>query len=250
MGDHFLQSGHGVRFEWGPAGAEQLAREVDCLVVVDVLSFTTSVSVAAESGTRVFPYPWRDRTAEAFAWQVGAELAVGRREAPWSLSPAALRRAPSTPRLVLPSPNGPAISAAAKGSAVVAACLRNATAVAEWLAGHGYGSAPGRAVGIMAAGERWPDGGLRPAVEDLLGAGAVIASLRGTGGCASLSPEARTAAAVFSAAADVAGDVRDSVSGRELVGGGFSGDVSVATEVDACPLVPVLTDGFFAAAPR
>ncbi|MFD2690955.1 2-phosphosulfolactate phosphatase [Streptomyces phyllanthi] len=253
MGDHFLQSGHGVRFEWGPAGAEQLAREVTCLVVVDVLSFTTSVSVAVESGARVFPYPWRDETAHAFAEQMDAELAVGRRavsrDAPWSLSPAALRRAPFAPRLVLPSPNGSTISAAANGAAVVAGCLRNATAVAAWLAGHGYGTTAERAVGVVAAGERWPDGGLRPAVEDLLGAGAVIASLRRlTGGEASLSAEARIAAAAFRASADVGQDLRDSVSGRELIGGGFPEDVSIAAELDACPLVPVLTGGAFSAA--
>ncbi len=61
--------------------------------------------------------------------------------APWSLSPAGLRRAPFTPRLVLPSPNGSAICAAAAAAAaasasdggvtdggvtVIAGCLRNA----------------------------------------------------------------------------------------------------------------------------
>ncbi|MFE7855456.1 hypothetical protein [Streptomyces sp. NPDC057403] len=46
---------------------------------VDVLSFTTSVTVAVEAGTRVFPYAWRDETAAAFARDKGAALAVGRR---------------------------------------------------------------------------------------------------------------------------------------------------------------------------
>ncbi|MGO4422472.1 2-phosphosulfolactate phosphatase [Streptomyces sp. MCAF7] len=131
-----------MRFEWGPSGAQRLAPDVACLVVVDVLSFTTSVTVAVEAGTRVFPYAWRDETASAFARDRAAELAVGRRAAtaasPWSLSPAVLRRAPFTPRLVLPSPNGSAISAAAGGSTVVAGCLRNATAVGRWLARYGY----------------------------------------------------------------------------------------------------------------
>src|SRR5882724_611215 len=106
-----------VRFEWGPAGAAALAPSSSCLVVVDVLSFSTSVTVAAEAGTRVYPYAWRDESAAEFARSHQAQLAVGRRAVsaarPWSLSPAALRRAPFTPRLVLPSPNGSAICAAA-----------------------------------------------------------------------------------------------------------------------------------------
>ncbi|MFE5588654.1 hypothetical protein ACFQ87_46655, partial [Kitasatospora sp. NPDC056531] len=95
MREYFVQAGHGVRFEWGPAGARHLAPQVAALVVVDVLSFTTSVSVAVESGARVFPYAWRDESAEAFARSRDAELAVGRSavsaQTPWSLSPAALR---------------------------------------------------------------------------------------------------------------------------------------------------------------
>ncbi|MFF2080230.1 2-phosphosulfolactate phosphatase [Kitasatospora sp. NPDC058162] len=253
MRDYFLQTGHGVRFDWGPAGAGHLAPSVAALVVVDVLSFTTSVAVAVEAGTRVHPYPWRDASAEDFAARHDARLAVGRSAAcertPWTLSPAALRRAPATPRLVLPSPNGSAISAAAQqaGATVVAACLRNPTAVAHWLAGNGYGT-PERPVGVIAAGERWPDGTLRPALEDLYGAGAVIAALRELG-CGPLSPEAAMAGAAPAAAGDVAREVYGSVSGRELTESGFAEDVAVAVELDACALVPVLVDGAFTAHP-
>ena len=109
------------------------------------------------------------------AERVGAVLATGRRAAtpdhPWSLSPAALRAAPAPARLVLPSPNGSAIAAAAPpGVTVVAGCLRNATAVGRRVARAGP-------VTVVPAGERWPDGSLRPALEDLLGAGAVVAAL-------------------------------------------------------------------------
>ena len=72
MSDWFMQAGHDVRFEWGPVGARRLASGTACLVVVDVLSFTTAVSVAVESGTRVFPYAWRDETASGSAEQVDA----------------------------------------------------------------------------------------------------------------------------------------------------------------------------------
>lgn len=247
MSDWFLQQEHGVRFEWGPTGAQQLASGAACLVVVDVLSFTTSVTVAVEAGTQVFPYAWRDETAFAFAHNKTAALAVGRRAAtstsPWSLSPAALRQAPFTPRLVLPSPNGSAIAAAAGDSTVVAGCLRNASAVGRWLARLGYGTAE-RPVLVIAAGERWPDGSLRPALEDLLGAGAIIAELESRG-AGPLSCEAAAARTCFAQTADVTSAVAACSSGIELARSGFADDVAIATELDASVTVPVLTDGAF-----
>ncbi|MEU7576578.1 2-phosphosulfolactate phosphatase [Streptomyces sp. NPDC041068] len=251
MGDWYRQAGHGVRFEWGPTGAERLAADVECVVIVDVLSFTTSVTVAVEAGTRVFPYRWRDETASAYAAEKDARLAVGRRMAtpssPWSLSPAALRAAPAVPRLVLPSPNGSAIAASAGASPVVAGALRNATAVGRWLVRQGYGTAE-HPVALIAAGERWPDRSLRPAVEDLLGAGAVLHVLRERLGD-TLSPEAAVAEAGFRATADVRAAVTAGASGGELIDGGFAEDVVIATELDACTAVPVLVDGAFTAAP-
>ncbi|MFJ2738605.1 2-phosphosulfolactate phosphatase [Streptomyces sp. NPDC087440] len=251
----FQQTGHGVRFDWGPVGAERLvAGGVHCLVVVDVLSFTTAVGVAVEAGTRVFPYRWRDETAAPYAASLKADLAVGRRMAspssPWTLSPAALRRAPYTPRLVLPSPNGSTVAAAAGDAPVVAACLRNASAVGRWLISQGYGG-PDRPVGVVAAGERRPDGSLRPALEDLLGAGAVLAALRkasATDRPPALSPEASAAAATYTATADVPAALAACASGLELASGGFPEDVAVASELDASAVVPLLSEGSFTAA--
>jgi len=249
---------YAVRFEWGPAGAAALAPSSSCLVIVDVLSFSTSVTVAAEAGTRVYPW-WgsEDEDAAGFAWEHRAQLAGGRRSGvPWSLSPAALRRAPFTPRLVLPSPNGSAICAAAVAgeAAVIAGCLRNAAAVGRFLRER---EAPGP-VTVIAAGERWPDGSLRPALEDLLGAGAVLAAVAGalSSGALSpgalspgaLSPEAEAARACYGATADVPAAVAGSASGRELTEGGFGDDVAIAVEIDSCDLVPILADGAFIAA--
>lgn len=236
-----------VRFDWGPAGAAALHTDRATLVVVDVLSFTTAVSVAVERGTAVFPAAWRDARAEALARHVGARLAVGRRNVtpdhPWSLSPAALRAAPAVERLLLPSPNGSAIAAAAGDRTVVAACLRNASAVAEWLlSSHG----PAFPVTVLAAGERWPDGSLRPGLEDLLGAGALIAALSARADV-ELSPEAMAAAGAFRGVPSVPDAVRRCVSGVELVQAGFAEDVEIAVELDAGTSVPVLRDGAFRA---
>ncbi|MFD8135114.1 hypothetical protein ACFV41_50795, partial [Streptomyces mirabilis] len=143
-----------------------------------MLSFSTAVSVAAERGIRVLPF-WlpdcpattaeraaSEKAAAVYARQSGARLAVARHavtpDSPWSLSPAHMRRAPFVARLVLPSPNGAAIAAAAPPHVrVVAACLRNITAVGSWLTARGYGS-PAHPVAVIAAGERWPDGGRGP----------------------------------------------------------------------------------------
>lgn len=51
---------------------------------------------------------------------------------------------------------------------------------------------------VIAARERWPDGTLRPAVEDQRGAGSLIDLLRATG-WPSVPPEAHAAADTLSA---------------------------------------------------
>lgn len=253
MGDQFHQAGFGVRFEWGPAGAEHLAPHVACLVLVDVLSFTTSVTVAVEAGTHVHPYHWHDDTAAVFAEQIDARLAVERPKtadqnaeamaSPWSLSPAALRQAPFTPRLVLPSPNGSAIAASTDHATVVAGSLRNAKTVGQWLAAQNYGTVDSP-VGVVAAGERWPDGSLRPALEDMLGAGAVLSALTGESR-ETCSPEAAVAVAAFAATSDVEAAVTASSSGGELIAEGFAEDVAIATQLDNSAVIPVLIEGAF-----
>jgi 2-phosphosulfolactate phosphatase len=231
------QRGYGVRFDWGISGARAVPGA--CYVVVDVLSFTTAVSVAVEAGTAVYPYQWQDATA--YARRVGALLAAGRRAAtsqlPWTLSPAALRHAPAVPALVLPSPNGSTITTALAGKPVVAACLRNAAAVARHLTTHGYGTT-GRPIVVIAAGERWPDGQLRPAVEDLLGAGAVIEAL---GDGVSRSPEAETARTCFAGTSDPTALIQTCASGVELIQAGFPQDVTIACELNTSDTIPTLT---------
>ena len=236
--------------EWGTAGAPVVAAGCEFAVVVDVLSFTTTLSVAGDLGIEVVPCPWRDDRAETLARQHNATLAVGRSLAgpgQVSLSPATLSAAGPMQRLVLPSPNGSTISAqlADLGAQVVAAGLRNRRAVASWLDQESRAAGRQPRVAIIASGERWPDGSLRPAVEDLWGAGAVIRALveLGWGG---LSPEADTAAAAFDAiAGDVARSLRRCASGRELTEIGFGKDIDVAAELDHSSSVPVLTNGIY-----
>ncbi|WP_166135301.1 2-phosphosulfolactate phosphatase [Nocardioides ochotonae] len=221
-----------VRFDWGLPGA--LAQDADVTVVVDVLSFTTTLTVALERGIEVFPFGANDVRATSYALTRDATLAVGRRRAlpgEVSLSPNSVATAdPAVRRLVLPSPNGSsicfALAAARPGNTVLAASFRNAGPVADAVRAE---IAAGRTVALIAAGERWPDRSLRPAVEDLWGAGAVLRALTARGE-QDLSVEARVAASAYDAASGALHrELLDSASGRELVDRGFARDVEIAT---------------------
>jgi 2-phosphosulfolactate phosphatase len=240
------QARSAVRFDWGATGAARVGGRGGVLVVVDVLSFTTAVDVALERGSAVYPAAMGDADAAGLARDVGGVLAVDRRDVserhPWSLSPAALRAAPVAGRLVLPSPNGAAIAAAAAQPVVLAASLRNAGAVAAWLVERGRGET--EPITVIAAGERWPDGSLRPALEDLLGAGAVLAALAAQRAWAE-SPEAASARAVYESTRFVADAIRRCASGVELARSGFAEDIDIAVDADASDVVPVRRDGSF-----
>ncbi|GAA4486429.1 hypothetical protein GCM10023094_42770 [Rhodococcus olei] len=239
------QTDHRIRFDWGREGAAAVVPGCAVAVVVDVLTFSTTLTVAIEAGAVVYPYRWDPAAAAGYAAERDATVAVGRSQAAPgrpSLSPASIRRANGVRRLVLPSPNGSALAFALAdaGVAVVGACLRNATAVARWVTAHTAGP-----VAVIAAGERWPDGALRPAVEDLWGAGAVLRVLAAADpdGC---SPESLAAVAAFDAASpSIDARLRDSASGRELAAKGFAGDVGIAAELDTTTVVPLLRDAAF-----
>lgn len=241
---YYEQTGFDARFEWGADGVRRLAPISDVVVIVDVLSFSTCVDVAVGRGATVFPYRWRDEGASEYAQSNDALLAAHRGqttpEQPYSLSPQSLQMLPAGTRLVLPSPNGSALSflAANSGATVIAGCLRNATAVGA------MARTLGNVVTVIAAGERWDaaDEPLRPAVEDMIGAGAILAALRPT----SPSPEAIAAIAAFAA---VVGDplvfLAACSSGRELSEKGYQEDVIIAAARDASAAVPILRDGAF-----
>lgn len=251
VGTPWGQQPYAVRLDWGQRGAHELvAAGVEVVVVVDVLSFTTSLTIAVDRGTRVHPCAWHPGSGAARdrAHEVDAVCALGRSAAgpgQISLSPASILAAPAPDRLVLPSPNGSAIceQLAPEGVTVVAACLRNAVAVGRWLARQ-----PGP-VGVVAAGERWAgDGSLRPAVEDLWGSGAVIDALLEKAPRATASPEAKVARTASRAVRhDLPEQLAACASGMELVEKGFPADVAIAAELDVSAVVPVLTNGWFSA---
>lgn len=111
----FDQQEFDIRCEWGEHGVAVLAPISDAVIIVDVLSFSTSVDIAVQQGAIVFPYRWRDDTLKDFATSVNAELADQKRtNSRYSLSPESLMRIKEGTRIVLPSPNGATLSLAAK----------------------------------------------------------------------------------------------------------------------------------------
>lgn len=228
------QRDHRIRLEWGREGAALLAADCAVVVVVDVLSFSTAVDVAAGRGAAVIPLRSADRER---ALPEGVLRAGPRHGRGPSLSPASLvGLAPGT-RLALPSPNGATLCAAvaATGAVLLAGCLRNASAVAA------AAQDVGGPIGIVAAGERWPDDTLRVAAEDAIGAGAIAAALPSE----ERSPEAELAAVQFDAAHrrglhDV---LAATSSGRELRADGYEDDVALAAALDTSTAVPRLRDG-------
>jgi 2-phosphosulfolactate phosphatase len=232
----FNQSEFDIRCEWGENGVVQLAPTSDVVVIVDVLSFSTCVDIATSRGAIVYPYRWRDETAITFAASIGAELADGKRtDAGYSLSPQSLTQIPKGTRLVLPSPNGSTLTMRTEKTPTIAGCLRNYRAVALAAQKHGL------RIAIIPAGERWSDGSLRPALEDWIGAGAIISELNGN-----LSPEAGAALAAFrNTQSEIEKVVRQIGSGKELIERGFEANVSLASALNASECVPLLVDGAF-----
>ncbi len=232
--------------EWGPNGIALLRTRVRVLVIVDVLSFSTAVDIAVGRGATIVPFPLGSGEAAAIAARaVGATLATPKRTAggQFSLSPVSLQAIPAGTKLMLPSPNGSKLSLAGGAARVFAGCLRNASAVAA----AALRAAEGADIAVIPAGERWRgDDSLRPAIEDLLGAGAFLDALG-----LPLSPEARVARDAFRAQdADLAQTIRDSISGRELIDSGFAQDVELAVAHDVSAAAPALRAGAYQAFDR
>jgi 2-phosphosulfolactate phosphatase len=204
------QSVYQVRLDWGVEGLARLA-PADIVVVVDVLRFSSTVTDALSAG---------------------GEYALDAAAASVSLNGAAV-----------------ATAASAREGDVVLGCLRNAAAVARWVLARQAERGARTNVAVIAAGERVSRdaAGLRFAVEDQLGAGAVIAAL-GDLGIDACSPDAAVAGEAFRA---LRGATRHlltaSGSGRELAAEGRRDEVLSAAEVDAASIVPVLRGGVFVA---
>ncbi len=233
----FNQHEFDIRLEWGLHGVELLAPISDVVIIVDILSFSTSVDIATGNGAKIYPYRWKDETAIAYAESVHAELADFTRNQTdsYSLSPTSLVSIPKNTSLVLPSPNGSVLSLSTGNTHTICGSLRNAKAVAT------YAMKLGKTIAIIPSGERWQDGLLRPSFEDLIGAGAIIYFLKGN-----LSPESKAALSAFLSVKDnLTDEIMRCSSGKELIDRGFINDVYLASEFNKSNTVPILQDGAY-----
>jgi 2-phosphosulfolactate phosphatase len=231
--DH-AQTEFDIRCEWGAQGVSTLAPVSAVVIIVDVLSFSTAVDIAVSRGAIIYSYHLRDDSTLDYAKSLDALVASFRRDVKegYSLAPTSLMNIPAGTRLVLPSPNGATLSLGTGGVPTFAGCLRNAKVVAQ--AAQRIGSP----ISVIPAGERWADGSLRPAIEDQIGAGAIIHHLNGT-----RSPEALVAEQAFLAFQDNLESVlMQCSSGKELIAKGFPDDVRLACILNASTSAPFLID--------
>ncbi|MGM1017276.1 MAG: 2-phosphosulfolactate phosphatase [Actinomycetota bacterium] len=221
MPSPFDQSVYQVRHDWGVEGTRRLAA-ADVVIVVDVLRFSSVVTDAVDAGLS----PSLDRARE------------------WSRNGAAVATA--------------AHDLGSEGAVVLVGGLRNATAVARAVLTLQDRRQQRTSVSVIAAGERGDDGTLRFAVEDQLGAGAIIAAL-GDLGIDHTSPEAAASAESFRglrralrhllSACGSARELADGVRADSLMAadGIAPTDVADAAVVDASDTVPQLQAGEFIA---
>jgi 2-phosphosulfolactate phosphatase len=225
-----------IRCEWGLNGITELASDSDVIVIVDTMSFCTCVSIAIELDECILPYPYKNESVSIYAEQKNAIVANSRGQCGFSLSPASLGLLSPGTRLVLPSPNGSALSLATGTIPTFAGCFRNAKAVAM------VACKLGKRISVIPAGEKWQaDGSMRMSVEDLLGAGAIVSHLKGT-----LSTEAAVAKLAFqNTRADLYHYLSNSISGKELIDRGFESDLELISAVDVTDKAPILIEGMY-----
>jgi 2-phosphosulfolactate phosphatase len=125
---------------------------------------------------------------------------------------------------------------------VVSGSLRNSTAVALWALERQADKGDRFTVAIVAMGEARDGGALRFALEDLLGAGAIIDGLAAVG-IDYCSPEAAAAAAAFTGLRNATGHlIGASTSGRALSAAGDRAAVDFAIAVSSTDEVPILRE--------
>ena len=241
------QAPYTCKLDWGKQGSARAASRGDIVVLVDTLSFSTTTIYAVSRGARIYPCAKFDNALN-LAEAVGAKVAVRRHEVPargrYSLSPSTFDGIAGGEGVVLPSRNGGTCCKCIEGAQyVIAGALVNASAVAAVVSR--LIATSHRDVTVIACGERekGPESraDLRVAIEDYLGAGAIIAGIE-----RNKSPEARVCEAAYLGSADKLTELLwDSISGRELRAKGFGDDVIFAARKDEIPVVPVLRAGAF-----
>jgi len=170
------QSRYRCKMDWGRTGVQLAAERQDIVVIVDTLRFSTAATSAIEHGAVIFPASGMAE-AKQLAHRVDGVVASQREASRFTLSPRSYEGVDVGTRIVLPSPNGAACTRDAVGVPhVFVAALVNAASAAAAVSSTLNRTEAG--VTVIACGERRDastgDEFLRFAVEDYLGAGAIL----------------------------------------------------------------------------
>lgn len=208
------------------------------VAVFDVLRATTTLAAALHAGiaaVRIFPSP--EAAADAAGHFHGGKLLAGERRClpppgfDRGNSPGAFTTADAGRTLFFATTNGTrALLAAAAAPQVIAAALVNAAAAAEKLL------AAGNDICLLCAGT---DGA--PAMEDLIGCGAVLEAILARSRAECENDLARLSRRLFLAAKDnLLAVLRDAQGGRNVIAAGLPQDIEFAARLDAVPAVGIL----------
>ncbi|WP_442599809.1 2-phosphosulfolactate phosphatase [Neobacillus sp. D3-1R] len=245
---YFDQSPYSVRVEWGRRGAREAADRGDIVIIVDVLSFSTTVITALEYEAIIYPYP-PHLDGKEYAEKIGAEYILGRAEAAKigkaTLSPVSFHKEHSNKSYVLSSFNGAFCTwMASKVPALLVGSIINASSVAR--VANSLSKETNANITIVPCGEQWNEvqeneDSLRPAIEDYLGVGAILSYLVGH-----FSPEAEVCLGAFLHSKEkIAELLWECGSGRELRERGFSADVKHSLQLNHYQTVPILKNDHF-----
>jgi 2-phosphosulfolactate phosphatase len=242
------QSPYTCRVEWGRRGAREAADRGDIVIIVDVLSFSSTVVSALNFDAVIYPYP-PNLDGKDYAHKVNAEYILGRAEAAKAekptLSPVSFNNEYTNKKYVLTSLNGAFCTwIASKVPALLIGSLLNASSVAA--VANQLRLQKNASITVIPCGEMWSNGKeeedtIRPAIEDYLGAGAILSYLEGD-----KSPEAEVCMGAFYHAESKLDElIWDCGSGRELRERGFGDDVKHCSRLNAYQTVPVLKNNHF-----
>ncbi|MBN2542160.1 2-phosphosulfolactate phosphatase [bacterium] len=239
-----------VTIDWFLEGVDYAQKQNNITIIVDTLRFSSATVTAVANGFEIYPVSDQDYGRE-LARKVGAELSGKPGQAKYSISPLSYLNCDEENRkVVLFSPNGAACSERILGNYYgLVGTLLNARAAGSLITklAKRYDSD----VTVIAAGEqRAIDDGHRVtyfkeesvrvfAIEDYLGAGAIISNIE-----LPKTPEAQLCELACKAALkDIAALLRESFSGKFLIQHGMGNDFDHCVQTDIYDTVPMIHAG-------
>ena len=239
---------YNIHLEWGQLAAARAASHSDILIIVDTLSFSTTTTAAVNRDIDIFPCATFEEAA-TIAKKHNCECTVRRSDVPskgrFSLSPLTITNNHNCKSIVMRSVNGASIVRAASSTPmVIIGTLVNAEVIAGYVDSYCSKVDERPQVTVIACGElvhgsEHPND-CRFAIEDYLGAGAIISYMNGR-----KTVEAQLCERSFAHERDNLNCILiECESGVELAESGFVEDVLFAAKLNSINAVPILVDDY------